>query len=257
MAVIVAAKEIEVVYPGSTEGHVLDGVSFAAGKGEKIALIGANGAGKSTLLLALVGILPLHSGEITLNNITLDGTKHDRKKLAAVRRAAGLLFQNPDDQLFMSTVWEDVLFGPLNYLAEEKADIKAKPTADAAAKRKAIEDESLRTLDELGIRALKDKMPHKLSGGEKRLAALAAVLVMKPEILLMDEPSAFLDPRAQRRLTGILKSLPQTLLLATHDFSLARELCPRSLVISHGHIRADGSTEEILSNAKLLDECGL
>jgi cobalt/nickel transport system ATP-binding protein len=244
---MIEAENISVSYPGSREGDVLDSLSFQAGRGERVALIGANGAGKSTLLLSLAGILAPRTGEIRIN-----GMKLEKKNLPAVRRAVGLIFQNPDDQLFMSTVWEDVLFGPLNYL---DADKSAK--AETAEKRKVIEEEAARTLDALGISALKDKMPHKLSGGEKRLAALASVLVMKPEILLMDEPSAFLDPRARRRLIAELKKLPQTLIVATHDIDLARELCPRSVILCKGSIRADGQTERLLSDAALLDECGL
>jgi cobalt/nickel transport system ATP-binding protein len=244
---MIDVQNISVSYPGSQEGHVLDALSFQAGRGERVALIGANGAGKSTLLLSLAGILAPHDGEIIIGGIKLE-----KKNLPAVRRAVGLIFQNPDDQLFMSTVWEDVLFGPLNYL---DADKLAK--AEAAEKRKVIEEEAARTLDALGIAALKDKMPHKLSGGEKRLAALASVLVMKPDILLMDEPSAFLDPRARRRLIAELKKLPQTLIIATHDIDMASSLCPRSVILHNGGIRADGQTETLLSNAALLDECGL
>jgi cobalt/nickel transport system ATP-binding protein len=257
METMIDVKNIEVVYPGSTEGHVLDGVSFTAGAGEKIALIGANGAGKSTLLLALVGILPLHGGEIAIGGTVIDGAKSDGKKLAAVRRAAGLLFQNPDDQLFMSTVWEDVLFGPLNYLDYDARAHGGRTAAADERRRQEAREAACRALDELGIAALKDKMPHKLSGGEKRLAALAAVLAMKPEILLMDEPSAFLDPRAHRLLSGILQRLPQTFLLATHDFSLARALCPRTILIRRGRVHADGPTDAVLGDEALLDECFL
>jgi cobalt/nickel transport system ATP-binding protein len=247
---MVEVENIEVVYPGSHEGHVLEGVSLNVAPSERVALIGANGAGKSTLLLTLVGILPLHGGRIKINGINLE-----KSTLSRIRRSAGLIFQNPDDQLFMSTVWEDVLFGPLNYHAEDKAQ------REVAAALSVMEKEALQTLETLGIAALKDKLSHKLSGGEKRLAALASVLVMKPDVLLLDEPSTFLDPRARRRIIDILKNIDKTIILATHDLEMVRELCPRSIVLSAsasaGGIRADGSTEEILADARLLDEAGL
>jgi cobalt/nickel transport system ATP-binding protein len=240
-------RNVSGVYPGSGEGQVLHEVSFAVDAGARVALIGANGAGKSTLLLTLAGILTPHEGTITINGITLT-----KKTLSAVRRAVGLIFQNPDDQLFMSTVLDDVVFGPLNYI-----DAANLTRAEAALRKKTVYADALSTLALLGIASLKDKMPHKLSGGEKRLAALASVLVMQPDILLMDEPSAFLDPRARRLLIAELQRLPQTLIVATHDIDMARTLCPRSIILSKGRIRADGLTTNLLSDTALLDDCGL
>jgi cobalt/nickel transport system ATP-binding protein len=230
-------------YPHSQLGHVLEDVSFAVNAGERVALLGANGAGKSTLLLTLLGILPVHSG-----SIEICGIKLAKSTQAEARMKAGLVFQNPDDQLFMSTVWDDVLFGPLNYNG-------AWPRGDRP--RAELEDKAAAILDTLGIRRLKDRMSHKLSGGEKRLAALATVLIMEPQILLLDEPTAFLDPRGRRTLIKILATLPQTMLIATHDIAFAETLATRAIVLRNGHIRADAPLPDILHNAKLLDECGL
>jgi cobalt/nickel transport system ATP-binding protein len=223
-------------YPGSGEGHVLEEVSFALKDGERAALIGANGAGKSTLLLTLLGILELHSG-----SVEVDGERLDKTRLPLIRRKLGLLFQNPDDQLFMPTVREDVSFGPRNY---------GTPAAEA-------DKAALAILERLEIAHLKDRMPHKLSGGEKRLAALASVLVLEPRLLLMDEPSAFLDPRARRRLIAVLDTLPQAFIIATHDLDLALRLCPRCLLLSHGRLMADGPSAAILNDRALLEDCGL
>jgi cobalt/nickel transport system ATP-binding protein len=227
-------------YPHSRLGHVLEAVNLEAKAGERIALLGANGAGKSTLLLSLLGVLPIHAGSVEICGIRLAKTTQ-----AEVRARAGLVFQNPDDQLFMSTVWEDVLFGPLNY------------GWDKAGEGAGLEDKAGLLLSSLGIGHLKDRMSHKLSGGEKRLAALATVLIMEPQVLLLDEPTAFLDPRGKRALTKILAALPQTMLIATHDIAFAEALASRAIVLNKGGIRADGPVESILNDEKLLEECGL
>jgi cobalt/nickel transport system ATP-binding protein len=224
-------------YPHTQLGHVLEDVSFEAKAGERIALLGANGAGKSTLLLALLGVLPIHAG-----SIEICGVKLEKSTLAEVRALAGLVFQNPDDQLFMSTVWEDLLFGPLNYGWDKTDDVTNKAAL---------------LLRSLGIGHLKDRMSHKLSGGEKRLAALATVLIMEPQVLLLDEPTAFLDPRGKRALTKILAALPQAMLIATHDITFAEALSSRVIVLNKGSIRADGPAESILHDKNLLEECGL
>ncbi|GMO22460.1 MAG: energy-coupling factor ABC transporter ATP-binding protein [Spirochaetaceae bacterium] len=240
-------KNLFAAYPGSMEGDVLNGISFSAAKGERIALIGANGAGKSTLLLCFTGIIPVREGEIFVCGLNVE-----KKNLPAVRQNAALVFQNPDDQLFTSSVWEDVLFGPLNYLEQQKL-----PPAFRAERHVQIEAEAKLQLEKLGILYLKDKMPHKLSGGEKRQAALACVLVMNPRILLLDEPSAHLDPRARRALISTLGGLPQTQIIATHDFDLAKALCSRAIILHKGQIHAEGDTAALLSNTALLEECGL
>ncbi|MDR2521346.1 MAG: energy-coupling factor ABC transporter ATP-binding protein [Spirochaetaceae bacterium] len=247
MGAIVSVRGLSAVYPGSGEASVLNALDFSIEQGERVALIGANGAGKSTLLLTLAGVLPAFSGEIVVN-----GRRVDKANLAALRRDAALVFQNPDDQLFMSTLWEDVLFGPINYLARE-----CRSRAELAARRPGIEQEARALLEALGIAHLKDKMPHKLSGGEKRRAALAAVLIMKPALLLLDEPSAFLDPRARRALVALLAGLPQTQLVATHDLDMAQALCPRTMLLSGGCLLASAPTSEILANGPLLEAAGL
>jgi cobalt/nickel transport system ATP-binding protein len=233
-------QNLSVEYPHTQLGHVLRNLSFEAKAGERIALLGANGAGKSTLLLSLLGVLPIHAG-----SVEMCGVKLEKSTQAEVRARAGLVFQNPDDQLFMSTVWEDVLFGPLNY-GWDKADDGTK-----------LVDKAALLLRSLGIGHLKDRMSHKLSGGEKRLAALATVLIMEPQVLLLDEPTAFLDPRGKRTLTKILAALPQTMLIATHDTAFVETLSSRAIVLNKGSIRADGPAESILHNEQLLEECGL
>jgi cobalt/nickel transport system ATP-binding protein len=233
-------QNLSVEYPHTQLGHVLEGVSFVAEAGERIALLGANGAGKSTLLLSILGILPILAG-----SIEICGIKLEKATLSEIRAQTGLVFQNPEDQLFMSTVWEDVLFGPLNY------------GRDRVGEGTGLEDRADLLLRSLGIGHLKDRMSHKLSGGEKRLAALATVLIMEPQVLLLDEPTAFLDPRGKRALTKILAALPQTMLIATHDTVFAGALSSRAIVLNKGSIRADGPAESILHNEKLLEECGL
>jgi cobalt/nickel transport system ATP-binding protein len=234
---------LSVMYPGSTEGHILDDVSFSVDEGERVALLGANGAGKSTLLLSLMGILEAHSGKIEVDGVLLE-----KKSLPFVRRKLGLLFQDPDDQLFMPTVYDDVIFGPQNY-----AENGGKSTAEAESIAKTAYD----ILERLEILHLKDRMSHKLSGGEKRLAALASVLVMEPRMLLMDEPSAYLDPRARRRLVALLETFKEAYLVTTHDLALAQSLCKRCLLLHKGRLRADGPAKDIINDKKLLDECAL
>jgi cobalt/nickel transport system ATP-binding protein len=217
---------------------VLQDINLNIERGERTALLGANGAGKSSLLLSMVGILPVISGEIVINSLPLK-----KENLPALRKFAGLVFQNPDDQLFMPTVFEDVAFGLRNYgETEEEGKVKA-------------------VLEKLGIASLARRNSRLLSGGEKRLAALAGVLVMEPEIILMDEPGSFLDPRARRNLVKILQEHVQeispALLIATHDFDLARKICSRAVLLKEGRIFAEGPIETVLADAPLLEECGL
>ncbi|MDR0663469.1 MAG: energy-coupling factor ABC transporter ATP-binding protein [Spirochaetaceae bacterium] len=233
---------LSVLYPGSGEGYVLEDVSFSVNDGERIALLGANGAGKSTLLLSLLGILQADSGKIEVDGVLLE-----KKNLPLVRRKLGLMFQDPDDQLFMPTVYDDVVFGPRNYAENDGNSADEDSIAEAAD----------RILEKLEILHLKNRMPHKLSGGEKRLAALAGILVMEPRMLLMDEPSAYLDPRARRRLISVLETLSEAYIITTHDFTLAQALCNRCILLYKGWIRADGPVTDIINDKKLLDECGL
>lgn len=229
-------KRLSVSYNTEKEVYALREVSFSVGKGEKIALIGANGAGKSSLLLTLAGVLPFISGEIYVEDLLLE-----KKRAALIRKNVGMIFQNPDDQLFMPTVYEDIAFGLRN--------------------NKVVEDEILKCIEEilkrLEISHLKDRLSHHLSGGEKRLAAMAGVLVMQPSIMLLDEPSSFLDPRARRRLIHILKILPQAMIISTHDMEMAMALCDRVLVLKEGQLIADTQIKEIVSNAQLMETYGL
>jgi cobalt/nickel transport system ATP-binding protein len=210
-------NDVSVKYPDGTE--VLRGVSFTLGRGENIALIGANGAGKTSLLLSLSGILGISGGRIDAGGAVLE-----KDTLGDYRRHIGLVFQNPDDQLFMPSIFEDVAFGPRN-LGLAEADI-SRVVAE--------------TLEKLNIAHLSERSPLKLSGGEKRLCALATTLAMKPEFLLLDEPTAFLDPKARHILVELLKILPQGKLIATHDLLFAQQTCTRILLLKGGQIADRG-----------------
>lgn len=233
---VIHTERLTVRYNPGDQVPALGGIGFSVSPGERVAVIGANGAGKSTLLLALIGILKPEAGEIVLGGIRVE-----KKTLGDLRRMTGLVQQNPDNQLFMPTVYEDVAFGPRNY---------GYPGEEIEARTDAV-------LARLGIAHLKRRMSHRLSGGEKRLAALAGILVMEPAVLLLDEPSSFLDPRSRRRLIETLGTLPQTMLIATHDLDLALDLCPRIMLLKEGRLRADGRAEDILDDLSLLEECGL
>ncbi len=229
-------SDLSLKYSTSKDSFALRDIGFSVREGERIGLIGANGAGKSTLLLTLCGILSPLSGRISVDNVVLE-----KKTLSAVRQKIGMVFQNPDDQLFMPTIYEDVTFGPRNYGLPESE----------------IEDRAETALASLGIVHLKNRLSHELSGGEKRLAALAGVISMRPSLLLMDEPSAFLDPMARHRLIEVLGGLSQTMLIATHDLDMALDLCKRVILLKNGRIFADAPAKELLCNADILNECGL
>lgn len=223
-------KNLSVRYETDDAAYTLRDLSFRLAAGERTALMGPNGAGKSTLMLALTGVLPRVSGTIQVNGIPLE-----KKTLRTARRGMGLLFQNPDDQLFMPTVYEDVAFGPRqNGMPENEIE----PKVDEVLAR-------------LGISHLKHRMTHRMSGGEKRLAALAGLLVMEPSVLLMDEPTSFLDPRAARRLVEILNGLPHTLLVATHDRALAQAVCHRLVMMKDGTVFFDGPATALWDEALL------
>lgn len=231
---MIQIENLSLTYPDRTTA--VSGVSLHIGEGEHVALAGANGAGKTSLLLGLVGVL-LPSG----GSIVIDGIAVAKKNLPDIRRRVGLVFQNPDDQLFMPTVYEDIAFGLRNSgLSEEENDKRVTEIAG-----------------QLGITALLGKSPSRLSGGEKRTVALAGVFVMQPSVLVADEPSSFLDPRARRSLIALLRSLQLTLVIATHDLDLAKSVCPRTVLLKNGIIASDGATEDILRNEELLFECGL
>lgn len=221
-------------YPDGT--LALKNISLRIEPGETIALIGSNGAGKTTLLHHLCGILLPMEGQILL-----DGTPIEKRSLPVVRRTVGIVFQNSDDQLFMPTILEDAAFGPLNmgFTPEE------------------AEQCAVNALEQVGCLALRDKPPHHLSGGEKRLAAIATVLSMDARALLLDEPGSNLDPRSRRNLIRLLAELGKTLVIATHDLDMALDLCRRTVILHKGEIAADGPTTNLLMQKDLLEACHL
>lgn len=215
---------------------VLSGISLRAISGENIGLIGANGTGKSTFLKLLVGLELNFTGELEVA-----GHAMSAKELPHIREHVGYVFQDSDSQLFMSTVEEDVAFGPENYkLGEEEI-----------ARR--VEN----ALQRVHIEHLRKKQIYKLSGGEKKLAAIATILAMEPDLILMDEPSVALDPRNRRNLISIVNEIPATKLIASHDLDFIRQTCRRTVLLYDGQIQADTSTEEILRDKALLERCGL
>lgn len=226
-------ENLSVVYSDKTVG--LRSVTLHLENGEKCALIGANGAGKTTLLMALVGVLPSR-GRAALADVTLSP-----ENLPELRRKVGVVLQNPDDQLFLPTIGQDVAFG-LENLGMARTQVRER--TDDILKR-------------LGLEHLKERSALRLSGGEKRMAALASVLVMEPELLLLDEPTAFLDPRARRRLLTVLRDLPQTLLVATHDLGFALELCPRTVLLREGAVFAEGETQKLLFDDEQMEQGGV
>jgi len=230
----VEVRDLSYRYP---DGHpAINGISFSIRHGEAVGIVGANGAGKSTLLMLLMGIIFPLQGEVLVGDVRIT-----KKTLPLIRQHMGMVFQNPDDQLFMTTVYDDVAFGPRNYQLDEKE--VGKRVLDA--------------LGIVGIAHLCDRAPFKLSGGEKRAAAIATVLAMQPDILIMDEPTAGLDPKARRRVMELLTGFTHTKIITSHDLDMVYELCSRTIIISNGTIAADGSTKDILSDANLLDACGL
>lgn len=216
-------------YPDGTE--VLRDAGFHIHPGERVALLGSNGAGKTTLVFHLNGIFRPQSGSVRVAGLSVVD-----ENLKEIRRRVGIVFQDPDDQLFMPTVRQDVAFGPANY-GVEGDELEARVT-DA--------------LTAVGMLEVADRPPHHLSLGQRRRVAVATVLAMRPEIVVLDEPSSNLDPASRRELADILTSLEITMLMVTHDLPYALELCPRSLVINDGRIIADGPTAEILSNRNLM-----
>ncbi len=221
-------------YPDGTEA--LRGIDLRVARGEKVAVVGPNGAGKSTLMLHLNGtLLPSHG------SIKVAGIGVERSTLRRVRAEVGLVFQDPDDQLFSPTVFEDVAFGPLHM----------------GVPFEEIHERVERALAQVGMAGFESRMPHRLSLGERKRVALATVLSMEPSVLVFDEPSAGLDPRGRRELIELLRSLPQTLLVSSHDMRLVAEVFPRTVVVDGGRVIADGSTKAILADDALLVAHGL
>lgn len=214
------------------DGHLaLRGVDLHVHRGERVALLGPNGAGKTTLVLHLNGILVPEAGTVTVSGLPVT-----EDNLLDIRRRVGIVFQDPDDQLFMPTVGQDVAFGPRN-LGLRGSELQAR--VDAA-------------LDAVGMREFADRPPHHLSFGQRRRVAVATVLAMEPEILVLDEPSSNLDPSARRELADILRGLDVTVLMVTHDLPYALELCERSVILSEGRVVADGGTADLLSDPELM-----
>jgi cobalt transport protein ATP-binding subunit len=222
-------KDLTFAYPDRTQ--VLNGITFQIDPGERVALLGPNGAGKTTLLLHLNGLLRPQSGTIEVGDLILSDAV-----LAQVRRLVGFVFQDPDDQLFMPTVAEDVAFGPRNFGFEE-AEVEQRVTAALAAIGE----------DDLGPRA-----PHHLSGGERRKVAIATILATDSKLLVLDEPTSNLDPAGRRELVNLLSTIPATQLVVSHDLPFVLELCPRSLIVDQGRIVADGETRQLLADRDLL-----
>ncbi|QDY06781.1 ABC transporter ATP-binding protein [Micromonospora sp. HM134] len=230
-AVSLDVRGVRYAYP---DGHVaLAGVDLAVPRGGRVALLGPNGAGKTTLVLHLNGILTPTEGSVSVGGLTVS---RDRDTLAEIRRRVGVVFQDPDDQLFLPTVAEDVAFGPAN-LGLRGAELVARV------------DEALTAV---GMAEHRDRAPHHLSFGQRRRVAVATVLAMRPEILVLDEPSSNLDPAARRELAGILRALPVTLLMVTHDLPYAAQLCERAVILDAGRIVADAPTVDLLADADLL-----
>ena len=210
---------------------VLEDVSFNIKAGESVGLIGANGAGQSTLMKVLLGLVTAR-GEVRV-----DGLEVNKTNLAQIRRRLGFVLQNSDNQMFMPTVYEDMMFAPMNYgLSREEAEARV----DAA-------------LRQLGIEDMKHRRNHRLSGGEKRMAAIATILAMSPEAILMDEPTSALDPYNRRVIINTIRALPQTKLITAHDLDLILDTCQRVILLSAGKVVADGPAEVILRDKALLE----
>ena len=231
---VITLDDLSFTYP---DGYpALRGVALSVGAGERVALVGPNGAGKSTLMLHLNGILGDADSPVRVCGLALT-----RNELSLLRARVGLVFQNPDDQLFSPTVLEDVAFGPL-HLGLKEPEVRRR---------------ALQALDDVGMAGFEERLSHNLSIGQKKRVAIATVLAMQPDILVLDEPTAGLDPRGRRRLIELLDELPQTMIVSTHDMLLVADLFPRMVVMDEGQVVADGSTPELLADHALLEAHGL
>ena len=231
---LLKVTDLSYTYPGGET--VFSGLSFSVKEGESVGIIGPNGAGKSTLLKLLAGLLLPYGGSAVIS-----GTPIEKKTLKDVRRKLGYVFQDSDSQLFMNTVGEDVGFAPAAYGCGPEE----------------VRERTERALKLVRIPHLQDQSVYRLSGGEKKLVSIAGVLTMTPELLIMDEPSAALDPKNRRNLIRIVKELPFARLLSSHDLDFVRDTCSRVLLLHEGRIAADGPAEEILRDRELLEAHGL
>lgn len=230
---MIEIQDLHFTYPDGRKA--ISGINLVIEPGEKVGLIGPNGAGKSTFLYHLNGVLS-GTGKIKIKNLVLN-----KKNIPYIRAIIGLVFQNPDDQLFSSSVYEDVAYGPL-YQGLEKNEVN---------------DRVEIALDQVHMKPYLNRNSYHLSVGEKKRIAIATVLSMQPEILVLDEPTAGLDPKGRREFIDLLLTFPQTMIIASHDLDLVERTTERVVILSEGQIRADGSTKEILTNNKLLIACGL
>lgn len=230
----VAVEGLRYSYPDGFEA--LRGVTFQLAEGEKVALVGPNGAGKSTLMLHLNGILSPAAGRVNIGGIEVT-----QKTIKRVRAEVGMVFQDPDDQLFSPTVFEDVAFGPI-HMGLPEPEVQSRVTDALAA---------------VGMAGFERRQPYHLSLGQRKRVSIATVLSMAPSVLVFDEPSAGLDPRGRRELIRLLESLPQTMLVSTHDMRLVAEVFPRTIVLDAGQVVADGGTSAILEDEALLEAHGL
>ena len=227
-------KDLYYKYPDGYEA--LKGIDLTLHKGQSLGIVGSNGAGKSTLLLQLTGINRPSSGKIEINSLEVN-----KKNLAQIRKDIGFVFQNPEDQLFTTSIYEDVAFGPKNYkLSKQEVDKRV-----------------TESLEKVGILELKNRAPYRLSGGQKNLAAIATAISMEPSILIMDEPTSALDPKARRKLINLLNSFDYTKIIASHDLDMILDTCERTIVLKNGQIVADGDTQIILLDRDLMEECDL
>ncbi len=228
----VAVEDLSFDYHGH---QALSGISFSLEAGERVALVGPNGAGKSTLMLHLNGLL-MGSGVVRIH-----GLRIEKSSLSKVRQQVGMVFPDPEDQLFMPTLEEDAAFGPLNMgLSRQQATQRAR-----------------QALATMGLAELGERSSHHLSDGERRRAAIATVLSMEPKVWVLDEPGANLDPKGRRELIAVLRQLPGTVLLASHDMDMVVQVCKRCLVLDGGKLVAQGLTEQVLADAELMEQHGL
>lgn len=231
---MIKIEDVSFTYP---DGNMaLKEINLQIKDNETVGIVGANGAGKSTLLTMMVGINLANKGKIVINGVEIS-----KETLPQTRKNVGMVFQNPDDQLFMTSVFEDIAFGPRN---QSLSDLEVQGRVSNA-------------LEKLDIEHLKDRAPHKLSGGEKRSVAIASVLSMEPLIMLLDEPSSFLDPCSRRNLIDTLNGLDLIKLVATHDLDLVLEICDRVIVLKNGEVFCDGDPKVILKDADIMKSCGL
>lgn len=233
-APLIEVDNLSFRYPDGQQA--LNGVSLKVYPGERVAIVGPNGAGKSTLILHLNGILASEDGRVRVAGLPVAG-EHVKR----VRALVGLVFQDPDDQLFSPTVFEDVAYGPV-YMGLPEGEVRRRVSRALAA---------------VGMESYADRVPHRLSAGEKKRIALATVLAMEPSVLVLDEPTAGLDPRGRRMLIRLLDSMTQTMIVSTHDLLMVRDLFPRMVILDRGRVVADGSTADLLRDQALLEAHGL